>query len=163
MYRMCPKRSRIIRLVAGIFTLLAMAGVSSAQSGAHISLLSSADAEGHLSLERLNSCYLQLAREWAVNSKALPNVVVMHVSKKAARGAMVDKKIDVRHNHGMTAGDGYYELWLVESPKLPDIVVALDNVIEAHFHLTPTEEQRKEVLARALRVQNATISVHEGK
>jgi len=128
-----------------------------------LTLLSSADAHGELSLDRLRSCLHQLSHEWKQDEKALPKVVVFHVSKQAAQTAMVNKKVEVRRNRSAAQSDVFYEVWLVDAPTIADIVLAIDNVVEDYFQLKPTEDQRNEVMARAARLQNATLSVNEGK
>jgi len=77
--------------------------------------------------------------------------------------ANVSDSVAVRRNHGAIPDDLYYEVWLVESPKVEDYLVALDRIVEQSYHLTPTGDERKEILVRTARVQNATISAYEGK
>jgi hypothetical protein len=157
-------RSKLVQFVPYLIALMILsASAFSAPNTPQVAVLSSSDASGQLSLDRLSSCYVQLAREWKVDVKALPNVIALHVSKKAAQAAGVQKKVDVRRNRSAAQDDGYYELWLVESPNLPDIVLGLDNIIEDHFRLNPPADQRKEVMSRVMRIQSATVSVYEGK
>jgi len=136
--------------------------VSSAPSD-HLVLLSSPDALGSVSLERLNSCLLELAEQWKLDPHSLPRITGMHASKKAARVAAVNSSLAIRRNSSSDTGDIYYELWLVDAPKLDDYLVGLENILEQHYNLQPTDEKRKEVLQRAARVENATVSIYEGK
>ena len=128
-----------------------------------IILFSSSDSASSVSAERLNSCFHQLAHEWKVNEKSLPQVIVFQASKRAAHTALVNKKVEVRHNRSADHTDDYYEVWLVESTSNEDFVLALSNVIEDHFQLKPTDDERRQILARMSRVQNATISALEGR
>ncbi len=136
---------------------------ASSKHGGDLVVLRSADATGVVSSERLGSCERRLLKEWHLDEHLAPRIVVMHVSKEAARVASVTSNLAVRRNRGMEAGDFYYEIWVVDVPKIDDYLVAIENVIEEHFHLTPTDKQRKEILIRAARVENATVSVYEGK
>lgn len=127
-------------------------------------VLSSADAPGSVSVDRLNNCLRLLAHDWKQNEKKLPAVLVIHVSKKAARAVMLEEqKVVVRHNRATDQSDLYYEVWLVDTPSIDNYILALENVIEDYFQLTPTNEERTEVMKRVARVQSATISAYEGK
>lgn len=126
-------------------------------------LLSSPDAPGPVSIDRLNSCFHQLLREWHQDDKDAPRVVVMHVSKQEARMASVTTSPAVRRNRCAESGDSYYEVWFVDAPKIDDYLLAFENVIEQHYGLTPTETARKQAMQHAARVENATISVYEGR
>ena len=135
---------------------------SDRQDGSLI-LLSSPDAAGAVSIERLNSCLHQVMREWRLDVKSAPRIVVMHVSKQGALMASVTSSPAVRRNTSSDHGDVYYEVWLVDAPKISDYLVAFENVIEQHYQLTPTENERKQAMQHAARVENSTISVYEGK
>lgn len=134
-----------------------------AQKGPDIVMVSSADAAGSVSMDRVNSCLHQLVREWKQDEKELPNIVVFHVSRKAGRAAGVLDRFAVRLNRSPEHGDLYYEVWFVDEPSVNEYVVAIENVIESHFHLSPTETQRQQAMKRTAMVQSATISAYEGK
>lgn len=157
-----------MKIAASVLALLVLAANAAGQrpSGAptdHLVVLSSPDAVGHVSLERLNSCLLQLARDWKLDEHSLPRITVMHVSKQGARVASVNSTLTIRRNRSSDTDDVYYELWLVDAPKLDEYLLGLENILEQHYNLQPTDEKRKEVLQRAARVESATISIYEGK
>lgn len=143
---------------------LSFAQASPRATSGKIVLFSSADAPGVVSADRLNSCLRQIAHDWKQNEKALPTIAVFHVSSKAAQAVgITNQRAVVRRNRSPEQADLYYELWLVDTPKAEEYVLAFENILEDHFQLNPTEDQRKEVMTRAARIQNATISAFEGK
>ena len=126
-------------------------------------LLTSSDAPASLSKHQVISCFAQLAREWQVQERNLPKVVVFQVSKRAAETVHINDKLAVRKNSRVGEEPEYFELWLVGTPDARPLVVALENVLESHFQLQITDQQRNTVMARVIRVQSATVNVAEGK
>lgn len=132
------------------------------QSAGKVVLVNSPDASGVLSPERLTQCLSQLAREWELPLRDLPNVMVFHVSKEVAEAASVRKDTAVRRNSGGESGQAYYEVWLVGKPEYK-YVLALQAVLEYHFHFKPSDEQRDLIVNRVGRAQTYTVDAQEGK
>lgn len=131
--------------------------------GEHVTVLSSSDAPGRLSKTRVATCLLQLMRQWDLRENNLPDLVVYHVSKKAAAAAHVTGDVSARKNsskHGER--EYFFEIWLVGEPKPDKYIVALENVLESHFGFPVTDQKRKEVMARVFRMQDAIVEV-QGK
>jgi hypothetical protein len=126
-------------------------------------VVSSADAPGKLSAHRLTSCLRQLIRRWKQDERNLPTIVVFHVSRRNAKMANVGTHTGVRRNHAADSSDLYYEIWFVDKATVDQYVLALENVVEDHYHLSPTDEERKEAMTFTARVMNDTISVPEGE
>jgi hypothetical protein len=151
-------------LVFGL--LLGMGDHGFAQSksiDSHLAVLSSPDAPGTLAKERIGTCLQQLLRQWKLSDKALPNIVVYHVSETAASAAYVNEQVAVRKNRATSPGESYFEIWLVGEPNIRAYVLALENVLESHFALTISDDERNAVMARVTRMQDATVSAVEGK
>ncbi len=149
-------------ILGSIVVFLLATTLAVAQSEQKVSLVASRDAPGSLSVHRLERCLEHLAREWKVPVKELPHVVVFHVSRKVADSAFVLDDVAVRRNRSGNSGEEYYELWLVGQPDRK-YVLALQNVIEYHFGLKPTDDERATVVARVARIEDATVNVAEGK
>jgi len=133
-----------------------------AQAEPRVALVASHDAPGALSAERLNRCLYRLAREWNLPEDKLPHIVVFHVSKRVADTAFIDDTLAVRRSANQRSGAEYYEVWLVGSPE-GKYELGLQNVLEYHFQLTPTDEQRTKILAKVERQEEDVFDVHEGK
>jgi len=143
-----------------IALLFLTATLCAGQSDRKVALVNSPDAPGIITVDRLKQCFVELARQWDIPEKDLPNIVVFHVSKKTAETAFVTQETAVRRNMG--GSDAYYEVWLVGKPDLK-YVLAFQNVIEYHFTMHPSDQKRNEVVDRVARMEYATVSVQEGK
>jgi hypothetical protein len=128
----------------------------------HVTVLSSPDAPGSLSKSRVTSCLRELMRQWDLRENELPDLVIYHVSKKAASTAHVKGDVSARKNSGPADGNAYFEVWLVGEPRLDKYILALENILEIHFGLQASEQKRKDVMARVYRMQDA-ISEIQGK
>ena len=138
---------------------MAVAGGSIAE---HVTVLSSPDAPGSISKKRVASCLRELLRQWDLRENNLPDMVIYHVSKKAAATAHVTGDVSARKNSATSDVGGYFEIWLVGEPKPDKYILALENVLERHFGLQITDQKRKEVMARVFRMQDAIVEV-QGK
>ena len=126
-------------------------------------ILSSSDAPGSITPQRLASCLQQLVHEWSLDERALPQIMLVHASKKVALKVRVTDAIAIRKNGVHGNATEYFEIWVVGEPQLRAIVIALENVLEAHYQLHFTDAQRNTVIARVVRMQDATIDIAEGK
>lgn len=98
----------------GLWTLLLFALISvpaQAASNENVALVSSRDAKGMISAEHMNTCLRQLLREWKLSDKESPHIVVMRVSKAAARTVLVKGDYAVRKNWSSDHLNFYYEVW----------------------------------------------------
>jgi hypothetical protein len=129
----------------------------------HLTILSSPDAPGTLTKSRMAGCLRQLLRQWDLRETNLPDMVVYHVSKKSANTAHVNSDVSARRNRGTTGQSEYFEIWLVGDAKPEKYILALQNVLEAHFGFEVTEQKRKQVMARVFRMQEAVVEVQQGK
>ena len=148
-----------------IFALLASA-LALSQTKAideHITVLSSADIPHALLKQRIGSCLVELLHQWKLSDKKLPHIVVFHASKKAAVAAYVTENVSVRKNRVVGGNTDYFEIWIVGEPSVRNTIVALENILEIHYELTVKDEDRKTVMARVLRIEDATVGVEEGK
>jgi hypothetical protein len=89
--------------------------------------------------------------------------MLIHASKQAATKVQVKEEIAVRKNGVRGQPTEYFEIWIVGEPKLRSIVIALQHVLESHYALHVTGKQRKAVIDRVIRMQDATLDVAEGK
>jgi hypothetical protein len=157
-----------MKFVSGVFILvLALTVVYppalSAEQKSEVVVLSSSDAPGRLSADKLKECLHQLAREWKQPEHHLPFVIVFHVSKRVAHAASVKDGLTVRFNRARNNEDSYYEVWLVGEPKVAWYVLGFAELLEDHFQLKLTDEQRRDAVVRVARIQDATISAFEGQ
>ena len=122
-----------------------------------LTLVESGDAPGHIDQSRLARIFWQLIREQKLELKHLPRVLVLHVSRKVAANVGLAAST-VRTDH-CTKGsdDGYYQLWLVGEPVMPDYVSGLQTVLQHEFELQPTEGELKAILERVARRDMATV------
>src|SRR3954466_517460 len=101
---------------AGLHTLLLIAlalGQAQAASNEAITLVSSKDAKGLISAERLKTCLKKLLHEWKLDNDQAPQILVLHVSKRAARAALVNEEYKIRRNWSSDHKNSYYEVWIV--------------------------------------------------
>ena len=150
------------RFFRTLVIVLVAVSLSTGQPQPKISLVVSPGAPGTISVTRLTHCFDQLAREWKVPVEELPHVVVFHVSRAVADTAFISEDVAIRRNTSGRSGEAYYEVWLVGEPRF-NYVVGLQNVIEYHFNLKPTTEERTAVVVRVARMEDAIVSVAEGK
>lgn len=139
--------------------LLSAVGLASGSISEHVSVLSSSDAPGTISKARVTSCLRELLRQWNLRESNLPDVMIYHVSKKAAAMAHVKGDVSARNNRLPSHTDAYFEIWVVGEPRPDKYIVALQNILEAHFGINPSEEKRNQILLRVFRMQDAIVEV----
>jgi hypothetical protein len=153
-------------LVAAIIFVLVICPLALPQSRSiadRITVFSSQDVPRAVSKQRVISCLQQLAHEWQLGEKDLPNIVVFNASIKDAATAYVFKRVSVRQNGFDEAESQYFEVWLVGEPNISATVLALENVLETHLALKVTGSDRDLVMARVIRMEMGTVRVEEGK
>ena len=126
-------------------------------------MLSSPDIPHSLLKQRIGSCIDELLHQWKLSDNKLPNIVVFHASKKAAAAAYVTENVSVRKNRVVGGNTDYFEVSIVGEPNVRNTIVALENILETHFDLQASDEQRKLIMARVIRVEDATVGVNEGQ
>lgn len=157
------KRPACTLLLALLLSPSILLGGRSRHVEEHLIILNSSDATGSIAPQRVSSCLQQLVQEWKLDEQTLPRIMLIHASKQAATKVQVKEEIAVRKNGVRGEPTEYFEIWIVGEPKLRSIVIALQNVLESHYALHVTSEQRKAVIDRVIRLQDATIDVAEGK
>ncbi len=122
-----------------------------------ITLVESNDAPGHIDQNRLSRVFWQLVREQKLELKRLPRILVLHVSKKVASNVGLASST-VRTDH-CTKGsdDGYYQLWLVGDPMMPDYVTGLETVLQHAFDLQMQPQELRSLLERVAKRDLATV------
>lgn len=118
-------------------------------------LVRSSDAPPGVSKAQVVHCTRQLVHAMNVDGTDLPHILVLNVSKDVAHAAGV-RKMSVRRNTG-SDGAPYFELWIVGDTTLSDYIATMGTILERHFGLNYTKEQRKQVLHRAVRYLAATV------
>jgi len=157
---MVTYRWKIILL--GVVVLAVAVASCVAQPYEKLWVLASSDARRTPSADHLRDCLTQLAQEWKIPVKNLPPILIFHVSRNVAETANVREAIELRRN-SVQQIPRYFEIWIVGDQPLNYYIFALQSILEHEFHLAPGDEQRKEVLTRVGRLQNAIIDVREGR
>lgn len=112
-----------------------------------VMVVASSDAPGSVSSIEFSSCMSNLAMLLALNDKPMPRVLVMHVSNKVAEQFGVGHPGVIRHNRcDATDLPNYYEVWLVGAPDACDFVLAILGILEDHFLLHFSLEERQRAL-----------------
>ena len=151
----------LIRILILVSLLVPCLAAEEAPAGfaERLTLVESTDAPGHIDQNRLSRVFWQLIREQKLQLKRLPRVLVLHVSRKVASNVGLAAST-VRTDH-CTKGsdDGYYQLWLVGEPAMPDYVTGLETVLQHEFDLQPPPEELKALLERVAKRDLATVDV----
>ncbi len=119
--------------------------------------ITSPDAPGTVDQQKVRQAYTLLAQRLKVPEAELPHVIVIRPSAQLAHAAAVSKNT-LRRNAGE---DGtYYELWIVEKPHLGTYIGALCKLLDKHFNLQLSDEQRTQASRFVLRLLSGTVSAH---
>ncbi len=137
------------------------AAVDPAELRPNIIVVKSVDAPGDVVPDRISECLTGLAKRLNVDVKALPYILVLHVSKGAAAAAGL-KDNAIRHNNSNLGEDSdYYEMWIVGEPKVNDYVLAAENILEHHFKLKVSDVERSNIMKHVRAEMNATVDVQD--
>jgi hypothetical protein len=82
---------------------------------------------------------------------------VLHVSKDEAAVAGIGSTF-IRYEALGETGDSYYQVWLVDEFKPIQYTVAFQTIIRQAFEVRTSQLDEEALLARVLRMQNATVS-----
>ncbi len=117
----------------------------------HVALMRSPDAPGEFSLGEFSSCMWNLATMINVTDRPMPRILIMHVSEAVAAHFGVNRTGVIRHNRS-SAGEplSYYEVWIVGDADVCNYVVALLGVLEDHFLLDISTQERQRVVESAI-------------
>ena len=122
--------------------------------------LESAEAPRVLQQDRLETSLELLMKELGIAESALlPQIVIIHISKKEAAGAGLEKvSATLRFNQASEQAGPYYELWLVEEPTAFESTYCLALLLRHHFQLRHSGAELEESADYVVRSLNATIS-----
>ncbi len=116
-----------------------------------IAVVSSPDAPGQVSAVEFSSCMWNLAAIMKLADRPMPQILVMHVSDAVAARFGVERTGVIRHNRSSTATPlSYYEVWLVGAPDLCDYVSVLLGILEDHFLLDISSQERQRAVENAI-------------
>lgn len=109
-----------------------------------IGLVNSPDAPGQLSNSELSLCLLAIATVLRVEEKALPRILVLHVSEALATEFGVTQPGVIRHNRcGVAEPQQYYEVWIIGTAELSDYAAGFTGILEDWFRLQVSDEERR--------------------
>ena len=123
-----------------------------------IVVMKSVDAPGKVTVERIATCLRLMALELKLSDKDLPLIVVLHVSRKGAAAAGMDRTKVRRSFDANTGQTLYYELWIVGEPRIADYCAAVMRILENHLGQAIDDKQRITIMQRAVRYLENTVS-----
>ncbi len=116
-----------------------------------IAFVSSPDAPGQFSVVEFSSCMWNLVTMMNLTGRPMPQILVMHVSDAVAARFGVGRTGVIRHNRSSAAEPlSYYEVWLVGSPDVCNYVAALLGILEDHFLLDMSSQERQRAVESAI-------------
>ncbi len=148
-----------------MLALMLLAGISSeaAASDAPAKVIfveSDGAAARTIGQEKIETCVRLLAREMGIDQKALPTILVIHVSpREGARAGLKKTAAKLRINSDAEKSSApYYELWLAGDVSTYTYVYSLHYLLERHFDRHDDEAQQQRSIARVLLYLDATVS-----
>lgn len=153
-------RSACVCLALLVCALATSAGEPPEKVRRNVRVISSAEAKGSIDTEKLQLCFWHLLEQQGLTDREPPKVLILHVSKSEAAVAGVHDNI-VRVETVESPADNYYQVWLIDNFKPAHYLVAFEAIIRRAFGVSLTQEQENEILTRALRMQNSTITAKE--
>src|SRR5512143_136722 len=124
-----------------------------------LAFISSPDAAGSVDCNQLRQCFSLLTQRLKLPQQALPHIVVIHASNQVAHAADVHASC-VRRNAARDSK--YYELWIVGPPKPSEYVRLFDTILEQHYNLRLSEEEKRAAGLFVQRLMSNTISAKGG-
>lgn len=125
----------------------------------NIRVVNSVGAKGDIDPEKLQQCFWHLLQQQGLSEQEPPRVLVLHVSQAEAEVAGIRDNI-VRFE-AIAQGRTYYQVWLVDKFSSAQYVVAFQAIIRQAFGLRTSALDEDAVLARVMKIQNATISARQ--
>lgn len=113
---------------------------------------------GTVGRQQVRLCYGLLAQRLKVSEKELPHVFVIHASPEAAHAVDVSAITIRRIVIGQKSP--YYEFWVVGRPQTTDYIRGFLTILEDHFKLYISTEERKDAALFVLRFMSSTVSAH---
>lgn len=125
----------------------------------NIAVVATPDAPGCLSHLEFTSCFWSLTCLMSLPIQDLPRILVLHVSETAAQIFDVDGPGVIRHNRtDAPEAEQYYELWIVGQPHISEYAAAVMAVLEDHFSLAMSSEDREHAIASVVRAATGWCS-----
>ncbi|MGI9103035.1 MAG: hypothetical protein ACR2IF_11395 [Terriglobales bacterium] len=121
----------------------------------------SPDAPGSIDRQQVRLCLNLLTQRLHLGGAELPHIIVIHVSKRAAHAVDV-AKTGIRRS-ASEDHPTYYELWIVGKPDPADYVVNVYTILEQHFGIVASKEEKKKVASFVLRYLTDTVDAHGGR
>jgi hypothetical protein len=98
-------------------------------------------------------------KELGIAESALPQIVIIHISKKEAGGAGLKKEsATLRVNLSSEQSEPYYEIWLVGEPTDFQSAYCLAWLLRYQFKLQRNDAELRDRTMRVVHSLNATIS-----
>jgi hypothetical protein len=127
-----------------------------------VAVVTSPDAPGHFSLSEFSSCMWSLMILMKLSDRAMPRVLIVHVSDQVAAAFGVGRTCVIRHNRtSEVEPPRYYEVWLVGTPDISNYVMALLAILEDHFVLDISSQDRQRALESAVWAVTADNCLHD--
>ncbi len=124
-----------------------------------LSVMRSLDAPGQISISELSTCLETLTSCMDLPFTPLPPILVLHVSRAVAERFGVGSPGIIRHNRESAKEPrSYYEIWIVGRPSIESCVGAIIGVLEDHFLLTLSFDDRQRALESAMWVLACSTS-----
>lgn len=120
--------------------------------------LESHDAAGKVVHERMVTCLNLLVRDLNLAGKPLPAIVVIHASPAQAKAAGIGATTVAASTPQI--GPRSYVFWIVGKPSYAQYASALYNVLANYYAVRLSHAERQEVITRAVRFLENTISAH---
>jgi hypothetical protein len=149
-----------LRICFLCISLLAYLCPTASAASPHESLpfvvLETSDAPGTLDIQKLSDCLKLTLREMNLDGRALPRIVVYHVSLATGRYLGVETNSNWKSSGG---GHERYEMWIVGKPSTYLYSYMLENILERHFRLQVDEAARSRMVNHVERGLDATVDV----
>lgn len=113
-------------------------------------------APGKLDPKKLERCLRLMEHELGVEGRALPRIMIYHLSETSARYLGVSTSTLYR-NTG--SGTLRYEMWVVGEPSNIAYSYVFENILTKEFGLKIAETEREHVLQKVERSLDATVDV----
>ena len=114
-----------------------------------IAMMRSPDATGSVCLSTFVTCMQSLSLCMNLTGKPMPRLMVLHVSPEVAEKFGVSSSGIIRHNRDGGEPRSYYEIWFVGMPGIGDYVGAILGVLEDHFVLELSADDRRRAIESA--------------
>jgi hypothetical protein len=116
-----------------------------------VAVMRTPDAPGSVCLSAFVTCMQSLTCCMNLTGKPMPKLLVLHVSAATGEQFGVASSGIIRHNRtGSGEPSSYYEIWFVGMPGIGDYVGAILGVLEDHFVLDLSPDDRQRAIESAM-------------